>query len=155
MTPRLPRGYFWTGSPAARTYPRSKACWLTRIPGYSTFPGEVFLTVAADALQWCAASRTGPGPVPLDGIGERFLAEFSFRGRERRKLQYAILAAAALRPGTEPDLLNEVSWWQADDFWRYALYAAIAYTRLAASRAGVPVSQVCRKLAGNVHAGSP
>ena len=51
-----------------------------------------------------------------------------------------MLAAAALHGGTEPDLLDEVAWWQADDFWRqYALFAAVAYIRAAASRAGVPV----------------
>lgn len=118
-------------------------------PRNDTFPGEVFLAVAADALAWCGASRAEP--VPLQDVRGRFLAEFSFRGRERRKLQYAILAAAALRAGAEPDLLDEVSWWQTDDFWRYALYAAVAYIRLAASRAGVPVSQVCQELAGNGH----
>jgi hypothetical protein len=34
-----------------------------------------------------------------------------------------VLAAAALHGGTEPDLLDEVAWWQADDFWQYALFA--------------------------------
>lgn len=60
------------------------------------------------------------------------------------------MAAAALRGGTEPDLLDEVAWWQTDDFWQYALYAAVAFIRLAADRVGVPVSQVCRDLG---HAG--
>jgi hypothetical protein len=113
-------------------------------PRDNTFPGEVFLQVAADALDWSGASRADP--VPLEGIRERFLAEFSFRGRDRHKLQYAILAAAALRGGTEPDLLDEVARWQTDNFWQYALYAAVALIRLAASRSGAPVSQVCREL---------
>jgi hypothetical protein len=34
----------------------------------------------------------------------------------------------------EPDLLDEAAWWQTDDFWRYALFAAVAYIRAAASR---------------------
>jgi hypothetical protein len=34
-----------------------------------------------------------------------------------------VLAAAAVHGGTEPDLLDEVSWWQTDDFWQYALFA--------------------------------
>jgi len=58
-----------------------------------------------------------------------------------------VLAAAALRGGTEPDLLDEVAWWQTDDFWEYALFAAAAYVRAAASRAGVPVRQACQELA--------
>ena len=114
-------------------------------PRDNTFPGEVFLHVAADALDWCGASRADP--LPLEGLRERFLPECTFRGRENTKLQYAVLAAAALHGGTEPDLLDEVAWWQTDDFWQYALFAAVAYIRAAASRAGVPVRQACQDLA--------
>ncbi len=53
---------------------------------------------------------------------------------------------AALRGGAEPDLLDEVAWCQADDFWQYALFAAIAYFRIAADRASVPVHQVSQEL---------
>ena len=72
--------------------------------------------------------------------------ECAFRGRQNAKLQYAVLAAAAVHGGTEPDLLDEVAWWQTDEFWQYAMYAAVAYIRAAASRAGVPVRQACRDL---------
>jgi hypothetical protein len=75
------------------------------------------------------------------------LPECTFRGRENKELQYAVLAAAALHGGTEPDLLDEVAWWQTDDFWQYALFAAVACIRAAASRAGVPVRQACHDLA--------
>ena len=114
-------------------------------PRDDTFPGEVFLHLAADALNWCRASRADP--LPLEGLRERFLPERTLRGRENKKLQYAVLAAAALHGGTEPDLLDEVAWWRADDFWQYALFAAVAYIRAAASRAGVPVGQACQDLA--------
>jgi hypothetical protein len=114
-------------------------------PRDNTFPGEVLLQVAADALDWCGASRAGP--LALEGLAERFLPECAFRGRQNKKLQFAVLAAAALRGGAEPDLLDEVAWWQTDDFWEYALYAAVAYIRAAAERASVPVSHVCRELA--------
>jgi hypothetical protein len=114
-------------------------------PRDNTFPGEVFLHVAAGALDWCRVSRSDP--LPLEGLRERFLPECTFRGRENKKLQYAVLAAAALHGGTEPDLLEEVAWWQTDDFWQYALFAAVAYIRAAASRAGVPVRQACQDLA--------
>jgi hypothetical protein len=114
-------------------------------PQYNTFPGEVFLQVAADVLDWCGASRADP--LSLEGLRERYLPECTFRGREKAKLQYAVLAAAALRGGTEPDVLDEVAWWQTDDFWQYALFAAAAYIRAAASRAGVPVRQACQELA--------
>jgi hypothetical protein len=42
-------------------------------PRDNTFPGEVFLHLAADALDWCGASRADP--LPLDGLRERFLPE--------------------------------------------------------------------------------
>jgi len=76
----------------------------------------------------------------------QFLPERAFRGRQNAKLQYAVLAAAAVHGGTEPDLLDEVASWQADDFWQYAMYAAVACIGAAASQAGVPLRQVCRDL---------
>jgi hypothetical protein len=108
-------------------------------------PGEVFLRVAADALDWCGASRADP--LPLEGLRERFLPECALSGRQHSKLRYSVVTAAALHGGTEPDLLEEVSWWQADDFWQYALFSAAVFIRAAASRAGVPVATTCQDLA--------
>ncbi len=113
-------------------------------PRNDTFPGEAFLHLAADALEWCGASRTEP--LPLADLRERFLPECTFRGRQNAKLQYAVLATAAIHGGTDPDLLDEVAAWQTDDFWQYATYAAVAYVRAAARRAGVPVRQACQNL---------
>ena len=104
-------------------------------PRDGTFPGEVFLRLAADALEWCWASRADP--LPLEGLRERFLPGGTFRGRQNAKLRYAVLAAAAVHGGTGPDLPGEVASWQARDFWQYAVYAAVACIRAAASRAGV------------------
>ena len=61
---------------------------------------------------------------------------------EHHRFRFAVLAVAALRRGAESDLLDEVAWWQTDDFRQYALFAAIAYIRIAADRASVPVHQV-------------
>ena len=80
-------------------------------PRNNTFPGEVILRLAADALAWSGVSSADP--LQLEAMLERFLPDFSGRGRDRRKLQYAVLAAAALHGGVEPDLLDEVAWWQA------------------------------------------
>ncbi len=77
-------------------------------PRNNTFPGEVFLHVAADALDWCGASRADP--LALERMRERFVPECAVRGRQNNKLQFTILAAAALRGGTEPGLLAEVAW---------------------------------------------
>jgi hypothetical protein len=79
-------------------------------PRDDTFPGEVLLQIAADALDWCEASRADP--LALEGMPQRFLPECAFRGRQNKKLQFAVLAAAALHGGAEPDLLDEVAWWQ-------------------------------------------
>ena len=49
--------------------------------------------------------------------------------------------------GARRDLLDVVAWWQADDFWRYALFAAVACIRADAGRAGVPARRVCPELA--------
>jgi len=113
-------------------------------PRNNTFPGEVFLHLAADALDWAGVDRVHP--IDLDGMRERFLPDVDLRGRERRKLEFAVLAAGALHGGVEADLLDEVTWAQTDDFWRYAAYAELAYLRIAADRAGVPASEVCRAL---------
>ncbi|HEY6795273.1 MAG TPA: hypothetical protein VI248_11400, partial [Kineosporiaceae bacterium] len=99
---------------------------------------------AADALGWARIDRARP--VDLEGMRERFLPEVDLRGRDRRKLQFAVLAAAAQHGGAEVDLLEEVAWWQTDDFWRHAAYAAVAYIRAVADRAGVPAAEVCRGL---------
>src|SRR6185437_2860862 len=45
-------------------------------PRNDTFPGEVLLRLAADALEWCGASRAEP--LPLEGLRERYLPECSF-----------------------------------------------------------------------------
>lgn len=112
-------------------------------PRDNTFPGEVLMDVGADALGWSGPSRADP--LPLEGLREQFLPEVSLRGSEHRKLQYAVLATAALHAGTEPDLLGDTAW-QTDDFWKYALYAAVAYVRAAAARAGTSVRAVCQEL---------
>ena len=121
-------------------------------PRYNTFPGEAFMRLAATTLDWCGVSQADP--LPLEGMRERYLPEREFRRRERQKLQFALLAAAALHGGAEPDLLDEVVLWQTDDFWEYALFAAVAYIRATADRASVPVRQVCQELGQRTDAGS-
>ena len=114
-------------------------------PKNNTFPGEVFTRLAADALD--LAEVTGQQPIPYEGLREKFLPECEFRGRENRKIQYAVLVAAAARGGLEPDLLDEVIWWHADDFWHYGLAAAVALIRSCADRLGVPAPDFARQLA--------
>ena len=88
------------------------------------------------------ATQASPQREPLGELEPLHLRNDTFPGEVLLHL-----AAAALHGGTEPDLLEEVAWWQTDDFWEYALYAAVAYIRAAASQAGVPVRQACQDLA--------
>ena len=113
-------------------------------PKNDTFPGEVFLRLGADALEVAGVSPTAP--LEYEGLGQ-YLPEFEFRGSEHRKLRFALLATAALHGGVEPDLLDEVIWWQTDDFWHYGLVASVAYIRATADHAGITVPELCARLA--------
>jgi hypothetical protein len=114
-------------------------------PKNDTFPGEVFMGLAADTLELVGATRQEP--IRYEGLRENFLPECTFRGRENRKIQYALLTAASLRGGLDPDLLHEVIWWNSDDYWRYALFAVVAVIRAGAQRQGVPVARIVEQLA--------
>jgi len=90
------------------------------------------MELAADALETVDITRYDP--IPYEGLRETYLPECEFRGRDNRRIQYAILTSASVRGGLEPDLIDEVTWWRADDCWRYALYAAVALIRAGAER---------------------
>lgn len=112
---------------------------------HNTFPGEVFLRLFAAALD--VAGVDCEDPLPYEGLREKYLGECRFRGRENRKIQFAILAGAAARGGIEPDLLDEVAVWQTDDdFWWYALAAAVAVIRACADRMRLPVPAFVERL---------
>lgn len=111
----------------------------------NTFPGEVYLRVGAEVLADTAAA--GAGPIDYEGLRETYLAEIEFRGKENRKIQYAVLCSAAMAGGLEPDLLDEVIWWGTDDFWRYGLLAAVALIRASAAARQIPVGEAVGELA--------
>jgi hypothetical protein len=115
-------------------------------PRNNTFPGEVFIALAADAIE--AGGWTRRQSLSHEEFRERFLADHKFSGREHQKLRYAMLAAAAVHGGVEPDLLDEVPYWGTDDFWQFAALAAIGYIRAAAERRRAPVQQLCDALTG-------
>ena len=115
-------------------------------PVNNTFPGEVLLVLAADALEEAGASRDHP--VTYERIRERFLPEIEFRGwAEHHKSHYALQAAVMIHRGVEPDLLGEVTWWNRDDLWLWSLYALVIYLRVAAERTGTSVRVVCQSVA--------
>jgi hypothetical protein len=101
-------------------------------PRHNTFPGEVFMRLSADALEVAGVGQDDP--IPYTELREKYLGECKFQGRQNRKIQFAILASVSARGGIQPDLLDEVAWWQADEFWWYALAAAVAVIRACADR---------------------
>ena len=114
-------------------------------PRNNTFPGEVFLRLGADAMDVAGVDKAEP--IESEELREKFLPEFEFRGKKNRKIQFAILATAATRGGLEPDLLDELVWWQTDDFWSYGMAAAVALIRASAERIGISVPDLATRLA--------
>jgi len=115
-------------------------------PRNNTFPGEVLLELAADALEEAGATRADP--IVYENIRERYLPECEFRGRQdHRASHYALSAAAMIRAGVQPDLLGEVIWWPRDDFWQFALYAFVIYVRVTADRNGDDAAALVRRIA--------
>jgi hypothetical protein len=111
----------------------------------NTFPGEVYVRLAAEVLADTRAA--GAGPIEYEGLREVHLEDVEFRGKENRKFQYAVLCSGSVAGGLEPDLLDEVVWWGTDDFWRYALLAAVALVRASAVARQLPVRDIVAELA--------
>ena len=111
---------------------------------HNTFPGEVFLELAADALAVAGVGRE-PGVVYRELLSTH-LPEVAFRGKEHRRIQYAVLTAYAVHGGLEPDLLDEVTYW-IEQYWTYALYAAVAIVRASAASADIPLDSMITDLA--------
>ena len=74
------------------------------------------------------------------------LPEVEFRGKEHRRIQYAVLTAFAVHGGLEPDLLDEVTYW-IEQYWQYALFAAVAIVRACAEHSGTPLETFVADLA--------
>jgi hypothetical protein len=120
-------------------------------PKDNTFPGEVFMALAADALAEGGVSRECP--ISEEGLVERYLPECKFRGRDNHKIRYAVMAAAAVNGGVELDLLEEVAYWATDDFWSYAGFAAVAWARTVADQRGIALPELCSRLRARPSAG--
>ena len=111
---------------------------------HDTFPGEVLMELAADALAVAGVARQ-PGVVYLELLST-YLPEVAFRGKEHRRIQYAVLTAYAVHGGLEPDLLDEVTYW-IEQYWTYALYAAVAIVRASAIGADIALDSMITELA--------
>jgi hypothetical protein len=115
-------------------------------PMNDTFPGDVLLELAADAIEEAGATREQP--LQFEGIRRRHLPEDRAHTKaEHHKAEYALRAAAMLRGGVDPGLLDEVIWWRTDDLWFWALEALVIYVRAAAERTDEAVATICRRIA--------
>jgi hypothetical protein len=115
-------------------------------PKNNTFPAEELLELAGEAIEESGA--TPSHPIDYERIRENYLPERAFRGKvEHHRSHYALSAAAMIRGGVYPDLLDEVGWWHNDDLWFYALFALVIYMRIAAERSERSFEEVARALA--------
>jgi hypothetical protein len=116
-------------------------------PRNNTFPAEVLLELAAEAIEESSASPADP--IQYEGMRDRLLPQYHFRGKsQQHKSHYALMAAAMIRAGVYPDLLDEAYGWGIEDMWTYAFYALVLYARVAAERTGRSLEDVATALAG-------
>ena len=115
-------------------------------PAHNTFPGELLLDLAADAIGVSGASRQSP--LEFEAIRERHLRDgIAHTKAQHHKSKFALRAAAMLHGGVDPGLLDEVQWWRTDDLWYWSLEALAVYVRAAAERTNQTVEVVCRRIA--------
>ena len=108
-------------------------------------PDVAVLELAATALE--LACPADAEPLQYEGLRERYLPEMQFRGRnDHHRSQYALYAAACMRGGLQPDLLNDAGLWDPR-LWVYAVYALVIYCRAAAERRHTQVADVALDLA--------
>lgn len=71
------------------------------------------------------------------------LKEINFRNQRalQERTTYALNTIAAMRGGLEPDILDDMHWWQTRDIVEYAVIAATAYVRACAQRRQQPIQQ--------------
>jgi hypothetical protein len=117
-------------------------------PKNNTFPGEVLLELAADAIEEAGASRAQP--IELERIRERYLPECGARTKaEHHKSKFAIRAAAMIRAGVDPGLLDEVIWWQTDDLCGYGHSTRSSFTCASRRTARASRSRWCASSSRN------
>jgi len=112
----------------------------------NTFPADVLLELAAEVI--AESGVTQAEPIEYEGIRNRYLPEYGFRGKRAQHMShFALMAAAMIRAGIYPDLLDEADGWGIEDMWRYAFYALVVYARIAAERTGRPLEEIAAVLA--------
>ena len=106
------------------------------------------MELAADTLRTANIERE-PG-IAYSDLLSNHLDECEFNGKAHRRIQYAILTTFAVQGGLEPDLLDEATYW-IEQYWQYALYAAVAIIRHCAEHSKTPLETFVSDLAANQH----
>ena len=115
-------------------------------PRNNTFPAEVLLELAAEAIAESGASPAEP--IQYEGMRDRYLPEYHFSWK-------VTAAQEPLRPDGRrhdqgrriPDLLDEAYGWGVEDMWEYAFYALVLYGRAAGERTGRTAEAVAMAIA--------
>jgi hypothetical protein len=116
------------------------------ISTHDLFPGDTLLDLAADIIE--AADPTRDRPLDTEQIRRRLLPEDRAHNRAQHyKANYAISAAAMIRAGVDPALLDNAARWTVNDLWLWSLQAVVVYARAAAGYADVTVSEICKRVA--------
>ena len=105
-------------------------------------PSPARCSSASPRTRWPGAGRAGPAARPRRDCASG-LAERTFHGLQNKGARVRGAGSGALQGGTERNcgMRSPVA---GRLLLQYALFAAVAYIRAAASRAGVPVRQACQ-----------
>ncbi len=110
------------------------------------FPGDVLLDLAADIIE--ASGATRERPLDTEQIRRRLLPEDrAHTSAQHYKAEFAIRAAAMIRAGVDPALIDNAAWWRMNDLWLWSLEAVVVYARAAAEHADVTVADICGRVA--------
>jgi hypothetical protein len=113
-------------------------------PANNTFPGEVFMELAAEALAFAGVDRHHR--INHEDLLSTHLSEVFFKGKQNRRIQYALFTTFAAHGGLEPDLLEEVRFW-IEEYWLYTLFAAVTVIRACAEQSGISPEALAAELA--------
>jgi len=110
----------------------------------NTFPGEVFLQLGAEALALAGIDHRHK--INHENLLATHFSEVPFKGKDRKRVHYALMSTFAVHGGLEVDLLEEVTYW-IEEYWRYALFAAVAVLRICADHMNTPIAELASQLA--------
>jgi hypothetical protein len=111
---------------------------------HDTYPGEVMLELCAEVFADTTAA--GAGPIPYEGLREAHLGDYELVGKQNVRFRFAVHCSASIAGGLQPDLDEELYWWQSDDFWRYALLGLVAVARASAALRGLTGAELAERL---------